>query len=69
MISFHPSRVTDTRKAKQGVIEMKTKTWTVTAVLNGGMVEYKKMNLVEANNAAAELEKDGASYIEFYREW
>jgi hypothetical protein len=48
---------------------MKTKTWTVTAVLNGEMIQYEGMNLTEANNAAAELEKDGASYIEFYREW
>ena len=48
---------------------MKTKTWTVTAVLNGEMIQYEGMSLAEANNAAAELEKDRAQWIEFYREW
>lgn len=48
---------------------MKTKTWTVTATLNGEMVEYKGMEIGEAKNAAAELEKDGAQWIEYYREW
>jgi hypothetical protein len=45
------------------------KTWTVTAVLNGEMMEYTGMDIIEAKNAMAELEKDGAEWIESYREW
>jgi hypothetical protein len=48
---------------------MKTKTWTVTAVLNGEMVEYTGLILTEVGNTRAELEKDGAEWIETYREW
>jgi hypothetical protein len=45
------------------------KTWTITAVLNGEMVEYNGLDISEAKNAMAELEKDGAEWIESYREW
>jgi len=48
---------------------MKAKTWTITAVLNGEMVEYNWLDIIEAKNAMAELEKDGAEWIEAYREW
>jgi hypothetical protein len=48
---------------------MTTKTWTVTAVVNGEMVEYTGLIITEAKNAMAELEKDGAEWIESYREW
>jgi hypothetical protein len=45
------------------------KTWTITAVLNGEMVEYNGLIITEAQNTMAELEKDGAEWIESYREW
>jgi hypothetical protein len=46
------------------------KTWTITAVdRTGEMVEYNGLDITEAKNAMAELAKDGASYIESYREW
>ena len=48
---------------------MTTKTWTVTAVVNGEMVEYTGLIITEAKNAMVELEKDGAEWIESYREW
>ena len=63
------TRVTRTTTKTKRKRKMKAKTWTVTATLNGEMVEYKGMELAEANNAAAELEKDGAQWIEYYREW
>jgi hypothetical protein len=47
----------------------KMKTWTITAVLNGEMVEYNGLIITEAKNTMAELEKDGAEWIESYREW
>lgn len=62
-------RVSDKQHPTQGNTEMTTKTWTVTAVLNGEMVEYNNLIITEAKNAMAELEKDGAEWIESYREW
>jgi hypothetical protein len=62
-------RESDVNNPRTKDTKMTQKTWTVTAVMNGEMVEYNGLVITEAKNAMAELEKDGAEWIESYREW